>query len=53
MDEKLNRFFPKLLERPSGPLNPRFLLQPAVTIFFGVRASMSDAKLHQKPYFER
>jgi len=52
MDEILNRFFTNLLERPSGPLNLRFLLQPAVAIFFGVRASMSDAKLHRKPYFE-
>jgi hypothetical protein len=53
MDETLNRFFTNLLERPSGPLNLRFLLQLAVAIFFGVRASMSDAKLHRKPYFER
>src|SRR5688572_25408668 len=51
MEEILNRFFSNLLERPSGPLNMRFLLQPAVAIFFGVRAGMSDAKLRRKPYF--
>src|SRR5688572_9637684 len=50
MEEILTRFFTNLLERPSGPLNMRFLLQPAVAIFFGVRAGMSDARLHRKPY---
>jgi len=51
MEEILTRFFTNLLERPSGPLNMRFLLQPAVAIFFGIRAGMNDAKLRRTPYF--
>ena len=51
MEEIVSRCFTHLLERPSSPLNMRFLLQPAVAIYFGVRAGMSDAKLRRGPYF--
>ena len=50
MEEILTRFFTNLLERPSGPLNLRFFLQPTVAIIFGIRAGLSDARIQRKPY---
>jgi hypothetical protein len=53
MEEIMKRFFTNRLERPSGQLNMRFLPQPAVAIFFGIRAYMSDAKPRPKPNCEQ
>ena len=45
------RIWNKILGRPAGPLTFRFLLQPAKSIFFGVRDGIRDAKLERTPYF--
>lgn len=45
------RIWNDLLDRPAGPLTFRFLLQPAMSIVFGVRDGLRDAKSERTPYF--
>ena len=51
MEELLARFSENLVGRLHGPLTFRFLLQPAVAIFFAVRAGLRDAHGNRPPYF--
>ncbi len=44
------RFWQELLERPSGPLAFRFILQPVMAAFFAVRDGWHDAEMHRPPY---
>jgi hypothetical protein len=39
-----------LVDRLSGPMKLRFLLQPAMAAIFAVRAGLKDAKLGRSPY---
>ncbi|HKT47900.1 MAG TPA: hypothetical protein VJP87_10290 [Candidatus Acidoferrales bacterium] len=40
-----------LLERLDGPLHLRFLFQPAVAIFLGIKDGISDARKGEPAYF--
>jgi hypothetical protein len=51
MEDILWRFWSDLSSRPSGPLNLRFFLQPAMAILFGIRAGMRDGRDGLPPYF--
>ncbi|MCU0290432.1 MAG: hypothetical protein MUF10_00360 [Thermoanaerobaculaceae bacterium] len=44
-------FFDGLLARLHGPMSLRFLLQPAVAVFFAIRDGRRDAREGQPPYF--
>lgn len=51
MEEILTRIADNLIGRTQGPLTLRLLLQPAVAIFFAVRAGLVDARDGRAPYF--
>lgn len=51
LHDLLMRFWQELLERPSGPLAFRFILQPVMASFLAVRDGWHDAELHRPPYF--
>ena len=44
------QFLEDLPKRLKGPGRFRFIFQPAVAIFFGIRAGISDARAGRKPY---
>jgi hypothetical protein len=44
------RFLEDLPKRLTGPGRFRFILQPAVAIFLGIRAGISDAQARRAPY---
>jgi hypothetical protein len=39
------------ISRTEGPLHFRFILQPLMATFFGIRDGVSDAKTGRPPYF--
>lgn len=47
------RIWNNLVERTEGPMNFRFILQPAMAIFFAIRASLRDVKKKETPYLWR
>ncbi|RWN33364.1 hypothetical protein [Mesorhizobium sp.] len=47
----LQRFWEDILERPSGPLALRFLLQPVMATLFAIRDGIKDARDGRSPYF--
>ncbi|RNJ45836.1 hypothetical protein B5V01_11135 [Mesorhizobium erdmanii] len=47
----LQRFWENIVERPSGPLALRFLLQPAMATLFAIRDGIKDAREGRSPYF--
>jgi len=51
MDRNWPRFVQDLLDRFTGPLHFRFLLQPAMAIFFGIRDGIRDARRGKPAYF--
>lgn len=53
MNELFTRFWSNLLERTEGPMNLRFLLQPAMSILFATLAAIRDAKAGTAPYLWR
>jgi hypothetical protein len=53
MSDILSRVWENLIERTEGPMNLRFFLQPAMAIFFAIRAGLRDAKLDRVPYLWR
>ena len=50
MEEILKRVWESLFSRLSGPLNFRFLVQPAVASFLAIRAGVKDAQ-QERPAF--
>lgn len=50
MEEILKRVCENLFRRLSGPLNFRFIVQPAVAIFLAIRAGLGDAR-QERPAF--
>jgi hypothetical protein len=44
------RFLEDLPKRLTGPGRFRFILQPAVAIFLGIRAGIADARARRAPY---
>jgi hypothetical protein len=51
VDNVLTRFCENLLSRPAGPMKFRFVLQPAMAIFFAVRNGLQDAREGRPAYF--
>lgn len=51
LHDLLVRFWQELVERPSGPLAFRFILQPAMATFLAIRDGWRDAEMHHPPYF--
>jgi hypothetical protein len=50
MEDLLTRFFENLIDRVSGPMKFRLILQPLMAIIFAVRAGLKDAKEGKVPY---
>ena len=46
----LSQFVDDLLARPSGPFAFRFVLQPLMATYFGVRDGVADARAGRSPY---
>jgi hypothetical protein len=53
MTDIFERIWQNLLERTEGPMHFRFLLQPAMAIFFAIRAALRDVKNNEVPYLWR
>jgi hypothetical protein len=49
--EALQRLWDELVERPSGPMAFRFVLQPVMGAIFAIRDGMKDARSGRAPYF--
>jgi hypothetical protein len=49
--ETLERLWRNLVERPTGPMNFRFVLQPSVAAALAVRDGRKDARTGRSPYF--
>ena len=50
MDEILTRIWENLIGRAEGPLTLRLLLQPAMSLFFGIRDGLKDARAGRPAY---
>lgn len=46
-----HRFLHDLLERPSGPMKFRFILQPSMAVIAAVRDGINDARIGRSPFF--
>jgi hypothetical protein len=51
MEDLLTRIWENLVGRAHGPMMFRTVLQPAIAIFFAVRAGLHDAPTDRAPYF--
>jgi hypothetical protein len=51
MDATGPGFWQELLARSSGPLAFRFVLQPAMAMFYAIRDGRRDAREHRPAYF--
>jgi hypothetical protein len=51
MEDLLNRIFENLIDRVSGPMKFRLILQPLMAIIFAVRSGLKDAKEGKPAYF--
>jgi len=51
MEEWLSRIVDNLLDRVSGPMKLRLIIQPLMGIIFAVRSGLKDAKDGRPPYF--
>lgn len=47
----LQRIWHDMVERPSGPVSFRFVLQPAMAALVGIREGLRDARTGRTPYF--
>ena len=45
------RMMQDFISRTDGPLHFRFILQPGMAAFFGIRDGIRDAKVGRPPYF--
>ncbi|SFJ58951.1 hypothetical protein [Planctomicrobium piriforme] len=50
LEEALTRGWDNFIGRRDGPMSFRFLVQPAVAIFFAVRAGLMDARQNKPPF---
>jgi len=48
--ESLGRLWSDILDRPTGPMMFRFILQPAMAIIAALRDGIRDARLGRRPY---
>jgi len=51
MDNMWVRFGTDLVDRVSGPMKFRLVLQPLMAAFFAVRSGLADARAGKPPYF--
>jgi len=51
MDDMWTRLVHDLIERVSGPMKFRLILQPLMASIFAIRAGLKDAKVGKSPYF--
>jgi hypothetical protein len=51
MNDIWMRFVDNMLDRVSGPMKFRLVLQPIMAMFFAARAGIKDAKVGNPPYF--
>jgi len=51
MEDLLNRIFENLIDRVSGPMKFRLILQPLMAIIFAVRSGLKDAREGKPAYF--
>ena len=49
--DALHRFWGDLVERPSGPMAFRFILQPVMVAIAAIRDGIKDARTGRSPYF--
>lgn len=49
--DMLQRVWLDLLDRPSGPLALRFVIQPVMSTIFAIRDGIKDARDGRSPYF--
>lgn len=52
LHEVLARFWPEIINRPSGPLAFRFVLQPTMAVLLALRDGLRDAKTGQPPFLQ-
>ena len=52
MVDVLDRMFTNLVDRVTGPLSPRLLLQPTMAVIAAAAAGMRDARLGAPPYLQ-
>jgi hypothetical protein len=51
MEDLLTRIFENLIDRVSGPMKFRLILQPLMAIIFAIRSGLKDAKGGRPAYF--
>ena len=51
MDDMWARFTTQLIERLSGPMHFRLVMQPLMAAFFAIRSGLADAPTDKPPYF--
>ena len=51
MDDMWTRVGHNLIDRVSGPMKFRLVLQPTMAAIFAIRSGLADAKLGKPPYF--
>jgi len=51
MDDMWVRFTTQLIDRVSGPMHFRLVLQPLMAAFFAIRDGLADAPTDRPPYF--
>jgi len=49
--EVFERLWRQLLDRPSGPVSFRFILQPSVAVIAAIKDGIEDARTGRSPYF--
>ncbi len=50
MEEALRRGWENLIGRSHGPMTLRLIIEPAVAVFFAIRAGLHDARNGQPPF---
>jgi hypothetical protein len=51
MDDMWTRLGTDLIDRVTGPMKFRLVLQPLMAAFFAIRAGLADARAGKPPYF--
>ncbi len=51
MDEIWTRYASQMIDRLTGPMQFRLVLQPAMALFFAIRSGLADAREGKPPFF--
>lgn len=51
MDDIWMHFVEDLIDRVSGPMKFRLVMQPVMAAFFAIRSGLEDARAGKPPYF--